>query len=207
MKTIKIIKNILIIIGAIAAYYMVSLQVQYGVTTKIISEMISPKLHPEAMEKVYMPMTNILLDTHDITMASIVRDKVDPEMSIEDIEEAMAEVAIERNIKDVGQLPLSEQVELQLDKKQRFLKIYQYCKPTTAMVMVDHSDAFSAYLPCRIALIEDQKGEKWLYSLNMDMMIYGGAPLPPELLKLALEVKSTMTAIQKAGAGKEVDDE
>jgi hypothetical protein len=52
--------------------------------------------------------------------------------------------------------------------------IYQYCKPTTAMVMVDHSDAFSAYLPCRIALIEDQKGEKWLYSLNMDMMIYGG---------------------------------
>jgi uncharacterized protein (DUF302 family) len=143
------------------------------------------------------------LDTHDITMASIVRDKVDPEMSIEDIEEAMAEVAIERNIKDVGQLPLSEQVELQLDKKQRFLKIYQYCKPTTAMVMVDHSDAFSAYLPCRIALIEDQKGEKWLYSLNMDMMIYGGAPLPPELLKLALEVKSTMTAIQKAGAGKE----
>jgi hypothetical protein len=29
-------------------------------------------------------------------------------MSIEDIEEAMAEVAIERNIKDVGQLPLSD---------------------------------------------------------------------------------------------------
>jgi hypothetical protein len=37
-------------------------------------------------------------------MASVVRDKVDPEMSIEDIEEAMAEIAIERNIKDVGQI-------------------------------------------------------------------------------------------------------
>jgi hypothetical protein len=45
--------------------------------------MISPKLHPDAMKKVYMPMTNILLDTSDSTMASIVRDKVDPEMSIE----------------------------------------------------------------------------------------------------------------------------
>jgi 3-hydroxyisobutyrate dehydrogenase-like beta-hydroxyacid dehydrogenase len=73
MKTIKIIKNILIIIGAIAAYYMVSLQVQYGVTTKIISEMISPKLHPEAMEKVYMPMTNILLDTHDWSSIKAMR--------------------------------------------------------------------------------------------------------------------------------------
>jgi uncharacterized protein (DUF302 family) len=171
MKTIQFIKWILIIIGAVATYYMLSFQIQYGVTTKVISEMISPKLHPDAMKKVYMPMTNILLDTSDITMASIVRDKVDPEMSIEDIEEAMAEIAIERNIKDVGQLPLSEQVELQLDKKQRFLKIYQYSKPTTAMTMVDHSDAFSAYLPCRIALIEEQKGEKWLYSLNMDLMI------------------------------------
>jgi hypothetical protein len=37
------------------------------------------RLHPDAMKKVYMPMTNILLDTHDITMASVVRDKVDPE--------------------------------------------------------------------------------------------------------------------------------
>jgi hypothetical protein len=42
---------------------------------------------------------------------------------------------------------------------------------------------------------------------NAKIKVYGGAPLPPELLKLALEVKSTMTAIQKAGAGKEVDDE
>jgi len=203
----SIIKSLLMIIGAIATYYMVSLQVQYGVTTKVISEMISPTLHPDAMAKVYMPMTNILLDTGDITMASIVRDKVDPEMSIEDIEEAMAEVVIERNIRDVGQLPLSEQVELQLDKKQRFLKIYQFCKPTTAMTMVDHSDAFSAYLPCRIALIEDKQGQKWLYSLNMDFMIYGGAPLPPALLELALEVKATMNAIQKAGAGIEIEDE
>jgi hypothetical protein len=85
--------NILVIGGAVATYYMLSFQIQYGVTTKVISEMISPKLHPDAMKKVYMPMTNILLDTSDITMASIVRDKVDPEMSIEDIEEAMAEIA------------------------------------------------------------------------------------------------------------------
>ena len=68
------------------------------------------------------------------------------------------------------------------------------------MTMVDHSDAFSAYLPCRIALIEDKDGKKWLYSLNMDMMIYGGAPLPADLYELALQVKDTITSIQKGGA-------
>jgi len=196
---INLIKWVLIAIGAIATYYMVSLQAQYGVTGKILSEVVSPKLHDKSTE-VYMKMANTLLDTGDITMATIVRDEVDPELSIEDVEEAMSSVATELQIKEVGMLPLSEQVELQLGEKQRFLKIYQYCKPTTAMTMVDHSDAFSAYLPCRIALIEDQNGKKWLYSLDMDMMIYGGAPLPADLYELALQVKDTITAIQKAGA-------
>jgi uncharacterized protein (DUF302 family) len=162
--------------------------------------MISPTLHPDAMEKVYMPMTNKLLDTGDITMASIVRVKVDKELSNEDIEEAMESVAVERSIRSVGMLPLSEMVELQTGKKQRYLKIYQYCSPRTAMTMVDHSDAFSAYLPCRLAVIEDKQGQKWVYTLDMDFMIYGGASLPPELLEKAIAVKATMDAIQQAGA-------
>ena len=118
---INLIKWVLIAIGAVATYYMVSLQAQYGVTGKILSEVVSPKLHDKSTE-VYMKMANTLLDTGDITMATIVRDEVDPELSIEDIEEAMSSVATELQIKEVGMLPLSEQVELQLGEKQRFLK-------------------------------------------------------------------------------------
>lgn len=196
----NIIKNTLLIIGVIALYYMVSLQVQYGVTAKVISEMISPKLHPDAMEKVYMPMTNKLLDTKDITMASIVRVPVDKELSNKDVEEAMESVAVEHSIRSVGMLPLSEMVELQTEKKQRYLKIYQYCSPRIAMMMVEHSDAFSAYLPCRLAVIEDKQGQRWIYTLDMNPMIYGGAPLPPELLEKAIAVQEAMNAIQQAGA-------
>lgn len=196
----KIIKNLLIIIGAIATYYMVSLQVQYGVTAKVIKEMISPTLHPESMAKVYMPMTKKLLDTGDITMASIVRVKVADDVSNEDVEEAMTSIATAEGIRDVGKLPLSEMVKLQTGEDQRFLKIFQYCAPRTAMIMVNHSDAFSAYLPCRIALIEDKTGQRWLYTLDMDFMIYGGVPLPPALLEKAIEVKRIITAIQTGGA-------
>jgi uncharacterized protein (DUF302 family) len=197
---INLIKWVLIAIGAIAAYYAVTLQVQYGVTSKIISEMVSPTLHEDAMEKVYMPMTNTLLDTGDITMASIVRVKVADDVSNADVEEAMESIATAEGIRSVGMLPLSEMVELQTGEKQRFLKIYQYCSPRTAMTMVDHSDAFSAYLPCRLALIEDKEGQRWLYTLDMNAMIYGGAPLPDFLLEKALEVKRVITAIQDGGA-------
>ena len=207
---ISLIKWVLIVVGAIATYYAVSLQAQYGVTSKVISEMVSPTLHPDAMSKVYMPMTNTLLNTGDITMASIVRVKVADDVSNEDVEEAMESIATEEGIRSVGMLPLSEMVEIQTNpegvikghpdfKRQRFLKIYQYCSPRTAMTMVDHSDAFSAYLPCRLALIEDKDGQRWLYTLDMNAMIYGGAP-PDHLLEKALKVQETITAIQEGGA-------
>jgi len=198
---INIVKWVLIIIGAIAVYYGTTLHMKYdGVTGKIISEIISPTLHPESMEKVYMPMTNTLLDTGDITMASIVRVKVADDVTNEDVEEAMESIATAEGIRSVGMLPLSEMVELQTGEKQRFLKIYQYCAPRTAMTMIEHSDAFSAYLPCRLALIEDKQGQRWIYTLDMNAMIYGGAPLPDYLLEKALNVKRTITAIQMGGA-------
>lgn len=209
---VYLIKWLLIIIGAISIYYAALLQVKHdGVTGKIIHEMISPKLHPDSMTKVYIPMVNTLLETGDITMASVVRVKVADDVSNEDVEEAMESIATAESIRSVGMLPLSEMVEIQTNpegvskghpdfKKQRFLKIYQYCSPRTAMLMADHSDAFSAYLPCRIALIEDKSGQRWLYALNMNAMIYGGAPLPDDLLEKALAVQETMNAIQNGGA-------
>ncbi len=50
---INLIKWILITIGAIAVYYGVSLHLKYdGVTGKIVSEMINPKLHLDTMKSI-----------------------------------------------------------------------------------------------------------------------------------------------------------
>ena len=68
------------------------------------------------------------------------------------------------------------------------------------MKMVEYSDAFSAYLPCRIAMIEDKAGKYHLYSLDMDLMIYGGKSLPAELHAEAVKVQEIMTDIMKRGA-------
>ncbi|MCF6314854.1 MAG: DUF302 domain-containing protein [Marinosulfonomonas sp.] len=61
--------------------------------------------------------------------------------------------------------------------------------------MIEHNLAYAAYLPCRVSLVEDETGQLWVYTLDMDMMIYGGKTLPPELLKEALEVKGIMQDI------------
>jgi uncharacterized protein (DUF302 family) len=75
-----------------------------------------------------------------------------------------------------------------------------FCNALTASRMLDYNDAFSSYLPCRITLIEDKEGKLWLYTLNMDGMIYGGKPLPAELKKEAENVKEIILDIMNRGA-------
>ncbi len=116
------------------------------------------------------------------------------------MEETMRFVANEHNIKNVGELPLSEQVMAMTGEEMRYLKIYMFCNPLTAIKMVDYSDAFSAYLPCRISVVEDKSGKLWLYSLNMDMMIHGGTELPADLFEEASEVKEIIVDIMNRGA-------
>jgi uncharacterized protein (DUF302 family) len=68
------------------------------------------------------------------------------------------------------------------------------------MMMIDYNDKYSAYMPCRIAIVEDKSGQVWLHSMNLDLMIYGGKPLPPELKAQALKVRNTLYGIMKAAA-------
>jgi hypothetical protein len=151
----------------------------------------------------YSDMAEKLLTTGNAADATVWKQRVKDGMSVEDVEDVMKSVANELNIKDVGQLPLSKQVELMTGQKQRFLKIYMYCNPLTAVKMVDYSDAFSAYLPCRLSLVEDKQGKLWIYALNMDMMIHGGTPLPAELKEEAVRIKTVIRTIMDRSASGE----
>ena len=129
--------------------------------------------------------------------------KVEDGLNVADVEEVMKFVANEHNIKNVGELPLYKQIEASTGKPFRFMQIYMFCNALTAAKMVRYSDAFSAYLPCRVTLLEDKTGQLWLYSLNMDLMIHGGTPLPDELKKEALNVKKIILDIMTRGASGE----
>lgn len=190
----KFIRNLLALIGLITV-------IGVGYVVKEMSPDIQAimALDPGARD-VYLDMWRKLRDTGNSADATVWRVPLEEGVSPEDAEEAMKSVANELNIKGVGELPLSEQVRLMTGEDQRFLKIYQYCNPITAMKMVDYSDAFSAYLPCRISMIEDKNGNYVLYALNMDMMISGGKTLPPDLLAEAREVKRVIQEIMQRGA-------
>ncbi len=149
---------------------------------------------------VYGGMVTTLLETGNAAEATVWKVLVEEDLTVEDVDETIKAVANELNIKNVGELPLSDQVEAMTGEKSRYFKIYMFCNALTAAQMLDYSDAFSAYLPCRISLVEDKQGRLWIYSLNMDAMIYGGKPLPPALKEEAMGVKAIIQEIMNRGA-------
>ena len=188
------IKNILALIGLLAVVGMVYGYQKFGSDMEAMSH-----FDPE-FKSTYMQMWETLKKTGNSADATVWVVPLEEGVSPEDAEDAMKIVANDLNIMSVGEQPLSEQVALQTGEDQRFLKIFQYCDPATAMKMVEHTDAFAAYLPCRIAMVEGKDGQYRLYSLNMDLMIHGGAELPAELKAEALRIKATMQKIMSSGA-------
>jgi len=193
----KLIWNLLALLGLVIVAGIVVLGVQQG------SSIMNLKDFDPKSAEVYMNMAKTLIETGNAAEATVWKVPVEEGLSWEDVEDTMRFVANEHNIKNVGELPLSEQVQLMTGEEQRFLKIYMFCNPLTAANMFEYSVAFSAYLPCRISLIEDTDGKLWIYTLNMDMMIHGGTPLPEELRAEAIQVKEIMLDIMNRGASGE----
>lgn len=190
----NIIKNGFAVFGAISV--VIILWVLY---------MVEPVYHrinsfDEKAFDTYKTLFTKIINTGNAAEATVWKVPVDESLKPAEVEEVMKFVANEHNIKDVGELPLYKQVEASTGKPFRFMKIYMFCNALTAAKMVRYSDAFSAYLPCRVTLLEDRTGKLWLYSLNMDLMIHGGTPLPDELKKEALNVKKIILDIMKRGA-------
>jgi len=186
-----IIRNLLALIGLVV---ILGVGAMYIKTKDVLSQ-----FDPDA-GKVYWELAENILDTGNGAEATVWKRPVVDGLSADEVEETMKFVANELNIANVGELPLYKDVEAKTGEPYRFVKIYMFCNSLTAKKMLDYSDAFSAYLPCRITLVEDTEGKLWLYTLNMDLMIYGGRPLPADMKEEAIKVKEAMLEIMERGA-------
>ena len=146
----------------------------------------------------------------DVIYATVWEKKVDAGKDFEDVLDDIKTVGVEVNMKMVGELPLGEELNAR-GVKSGILHVISYCSPTIARKMVDFSASASAYLPCRISIVDhgpsdegktgvDKKTGLWLYTLNMDMMIKMGKKMSPELLKETMFVRNTIWQMLEAGA-------
>ena len=112
--------------------------------------------------------------------------------------DAIRSKAIDLNMKLVAHQPLSAELKARGVDSRR-IEIFQFCNPYDARVMVNHNPIYAAYMPCKIALVEDKSGQHWLMMISLDMVINKN-PLPLVVKKTAERVNNTLKKILRAGA-------
>lgn len=116
----------------------------------------------------------------------------------EDAIQAIKSRAIDLNMKLVSHQPLSAELKARGVDSRR-IDIFQFCNPYDARVMVNFNPIFAAYMPCKIALVEDKNKQHWLLMISLDVVI-NKSPLPLVVKKTAERVNDTLKKILRAGA-------
>jgi len=135
-------------------------------------------------------------DIVDVSV-SVLKMPLDKGVSVDDARMSINLKAEELNMKKVGYLPVSEELKAR-GLNTPHLEIFQFCNPEDAMKMVQFNTLYSAFMPCRMALVEDKNGGLWLQMLNLDMII-DKYPLPEDLRAIAVKINGQMLQILTAG--------
>jgi uncharacterized protein (DUF302 family) len=125
---------------------------------------------------------------------------VEEGLTPEEVIDSMKSLATSKNFLFVGESPFYKQIEAITGEKYRYVNFLSFCDARVGMQMLEYRDQYSGFMPCRIAIVEDGDGRLWLYSMNLDLMIYGGAQLPEDLKASAVRVRDTIKQIMEGAA-------
>ena len=187
----KALRNLFAVIGLISILLLGALFLKVWSITR--------DFDPDAF-KLYGEFATKLIETGDLADAFVWTVPVEEDLSAEDVKESMKSLAVERNFLFVNEAPFYKQVKAVTGKDYRYVAFMQFCDVQVGVEMLEYNNAYSAFMPCVISVVEDNEGKIWLYAMNMDFLIHGARELPPSLKSKALHVRRVMREIMEGAA-------
>jgi len=197
----SLLKNVLSVLGLVLTLLILGAYFKYDIGGKMDKV---GTLDPQAMPA-YMEMFDKVLETGNSAEAMVMKVKIEDAVSTEELIENFEEIALGANFKVVGDQTMSNSGVDAKGNKTKLIRFVSFCSPQIAKIMINFSPEFSAFMPCKISIIEHDDGSRWMYTMAMELMISGGKTLPPELLEKAMHVRDTMYLMINE-AGKEDGD-
>ncbi|MFY9260984.1 MAG: DUF302 domain-containing protein [Gallionella sp.] len=97
-----------------------------------------------------------------------LRIQVADSVSFNDAVESLKLRANQHNIKYVGASPIYKEIEALTGKPAKRMEIFNFCDGLTAQQMLAANLNTIAFMPCRIAIVEDEAGKRWVIAMMMD---------------------------------------
>jgi uncharacterized protein (DUF302 family) len=182
----SLLRNLLALIGIAA---LVAVGVGYAKFQSVIAQ-----LDPEAT-RIFSAAGARYMQTLDPGMTMVKSIPVTEGIPAEDVVESMKSLAVQHGMLFVGESPFYKQVEAVTGKPYRFVAFYSFCDAMVGAEMIEYNSAYSAFMPCRISLVEDLDGRLWLHMMDLDLMIHGGKPLPAQVKEGAIRVRDALDEI------------
>jgi uncharacterized protein (DUF302 family) len=119
-------------------------------------------------------------------------------ISFEDAVDSLKLRANQHNLKFVGANALYKEVEALSGKPAKRMEIFNFCDGLTAQKMIAANPLMISFMPCRIAMVEDTQGKRWIISMMMSAEMI--AALPDDTRKNAERVINAMKDIMLAAS-------
>ena len=136
----------------------------------------------------------------DVASAMLIKTKLEPNVTIEQAIKAMKEYARRINFKLITSYPLHKEIRTATGKSYPHVEIFEFCDVALVVSLLKHNPDFAAYLPCRIALYQDNHGQAWFATLDIALLLYGTQTIEPKVKVQALKIQDKLLKIMGAGA-------
>lgn len=129
----------------------------------------------------------------------IARIQVQDGISFDDAVESLKLRANQHNLKFVGGNPIYKEIEALTGKPAKRMEIFNFCDGLTANKMLTADPMMIAFMPCRIAILEDKDGKRWVISMMMDLKLIKAMPADTRQSaeKVMAAMKDMMVAASK----------
>jgi uncharacterized protein (DUF302 family) len=168
---------------------------------------IIPNAEKEQMMKRMMPWMSqgMHMNIRDVMNFMVTKYKAKPGLSFDDVVESLKLKANELNFKLVGTNPMWKDIQAVLgDKSSPRMEVFQFCDIRVGREVMEMAPEAIAFLPCRIAVMEDADKNIWVLTLNWDIAwldsVNGSMGISPQLAKDAADIRDKMDQIMRAGA-------
>ena len=128
----------------------------------------------------------------------IARIQVDDSVSFDDAVESLKLRANQHNLKFAGVSKVYKEIEALTGKTAKRTEIYSFCDGLTANKMLNADPLMVAFMPCRIAILEDAQGKRWVISMMIDIKMLES--MPEDARKSAEGVMTSMKDMMVAAS-------
>ncbi len=144
------------------------------------------------------------LSVREIVAMMVTKHKVKPGVKFDEVTESLKLVANRNNFKYTGVSLLSKDIEASTGRPSPRVEILSFCDSSVARSVIDYAPELIAFLPCRVAVLEDANKDIWIVSLDWDIswmqLSVNPNMMDEKLMKESIRIRKVMDEMMEAAA-------